>query len=839
MPIAIGGPYALPRPSGSGISNIVASTGTSVNTSGGTGVGRASTFVGSIPFTYTPSPLSVWAQRVHRELGRALSIDDTLGNVISATFSTSFTTPVVGMQINLDFGAGDIFVGVLLTVETTKKGDSDELFYLITAGDFEYMFNRRRPIKAFYNISATAIATTLVGSFTNGFTTTGIQAGLPKITIEFDGSKSLSQCFEDIALAINGSYRLDNRNVRLYMYDTEEAPDELNDTNHNLLREPNLQWTEDTRQLRNRVFVKGSGTTVAANVATGATTIPLTDVNLLPGSGTAYVAGQLVNYSGFFGARVIENTDTYPKPTIPPTTSNGGGGGSFPAGNYWVAYSAVYPDGHETTVSPRTLVTLDGTHLLQLSNLQVFGVPRRVYISREADNMDPGTVGDLGLIDSTSGSASLVVTPFSAGTGSFEIDFNPDDGSTLSVPVPTTGERTVHFLTYNIFLNGAFNTPYSINTLPGNGFRVVIDTTDADPSGNRTSASISHSDSGFDPNVILTVESTPYPGGQHFYDQDFNRPTIFSLVTELFTHRVKVVNNAGSAIDPYLVFNWQGRILHGKFALDGWTARLPTASSVGPLKVSDPTRFDPVGKVDVGSQTLPYHKVDDKLVLDEDPACPIRASSADCPDPGDGGGGGGGGGFDGGDAIIPSNNGCETMGDDACDTGSGFGGDGAGATGGNGPTKSNGSLLLTSPTTGPIPMNSAINFWVQRDDVAAQVSAAAREGEGDGIHEGPVISDDNILTIRQAEIRGDGELALFSMPIRTVSYATRDPKTASGKTVSINLTNPPLVGLFKIQTVNIDEIHMDMVESLPPVYAVSASSVRFTLADFLRRLAKQ
>jgi hypothetical protein len=837
MPIAIGGPYSLPRPSGSGISNIVEGIGSSTNTSAGSAIGQASAFIGGLPFTYTPSPLSVWAQRVHRELGRALSIDDSLGQVIAATFATSFTTPAVGMQINLDFGAGDIFSGVLLTVEATKKGDSDELFYLVTAGDYQYMFNRRRPIGGFHNVSATTVATTLITNYTNGFTSTGIQAGLPKVTIEFDGSKSMSQCFEDLALQINGSFRLNVRDVRLYVYDLDEAPDELNDTNTNLLREPNFQWTEDTRQLRNRVFVKGSGTTVAANVPIGSTTIPLTDVNLLPGSGTAYVAGQLVNYSGFFGARVVENTKTYPKPTIPPTVSQGGGGGLYPAGNYWVAYSNVYPDGHETTVGPRALVTLDGTHLLHLSNLQVFGVPRNVYISREADNMDPGTVGLLGTLDSTSASGDLVVTPFSAGTGSFEIDFNPDDGSTLSVPVPTTGERTVHFLTYNIFLNGAFNTPYSINTLPGNGFRVVIDTTDADPSGNRTSASISHTDSGFDPNVILTVESTPYPGGQHFYDQDFNRPTIFSLVTELFTHRVKVVNNAGSAIDPYLVFNWQARILHGKFALDGWTGRLPTVSTVGPLAVSDPSRFDPVGKVDVGSQTLPYHKVDDQLVLDEDPACPIRASSADCPD--GGGGGGGGGGDAGGDAIIPSNNGCETMGDDACGTGSGFGVDGAGATGGNGPTTSNGSLLLTAPITIPIPMNSPINFWVQRDDVAAQVAAAAREGEGDGIHEGPVISDDNILTIRQAEIRGDGELALFSMPIRTANYSTRDPKTASGKTVSINLTNPPLVGLFKIQTVGIDEIHMDMVESLPPVYAVSASSVRFTLADFLRRLAKQ
>src|SRR5262249_46705952 len=71
-------------------------------------------------------------------------------------------------------------------------------------------------------------------------------------------------------------------------------------------------------------------------------------------------------------------------------------------------------------------------------------------------------------------------------------------------------------------------------------------------------------------------------------------------------------------------------------------------------------------------------------------------------------------------------------------------------------------------------------------------------------------------------------------PIVTVVYATRDEASLPGRSVTFNLTNPPLVGTFLIQSVEIDQIHEN--STLIPRYRVTASSVRFTLADLLQRV---
>lgn len=155
----------------------------------------------------------------------------------------------------------------------------------------------------------------------------------------------------------------------------------------------------------------------------------------------------------------------------------------------------------------------------------------------------------------------------------------------------------------------------------------------------------------------------------------------------------------------------------------------------------------------------------------------------------------------------------------------------------------------------PASSGDALNLWVQVDDLAAQAALGQLELDDngnptDGIHEYP-ISDQTLTSVAMCVARGTADLALFSRPIVTATYCTNDPKTRSGKTVSIDLTTgvyDPAVydpsvydtvqtwGIaadFVIQDVVITQV--DVSPNSYPLYTVTASSVRFTLEDIIRR----
>jgi len=138
-----------------------------------------------------------------------------------------------------------------------------------------------------------------------------------------------------------------------------------------------------------------------------------------------------------------------------------------------------------------------------------------------------------------------------------------------------------------------------------------------------------------------------------------------------------------------------------------------------------------------------------------------------------------------------------------------------------------------------MPKGDPVNLWVQRDDLTAQAARIALDlAQGrvsDGVIEGPIIVDE-----RRGEVslkaRCDADLLQFAYPIVTVTYACRDPKTKSGKPVVFNVTTPSIHQTLMIQSVTIDQI--DQSPGVLPRFSVTASSVRFSLDDLLRRLAQ-
>jgi hypothetical protein len=130
-----------------------------------------------------------------------------------------------------------------------------------------------------------------------------------------------------------------------------------------------------------------------------------------------------------------------------------------------------------------------------------------------------------------------------------------------------------------------------------------------------------------------------------------------------------------------------------------------------------------------------------------------------------------------------------------------------------------------------IPKGQVVNIWVQRDDVAAQTAQAALDG-GDGIYE-YYVSDER-RGVDSLTALCDAHLDLYSRPIVTVTYATRDVKTKSGKTIVVNLSSPPISQTLTIQDVTITEI--DVAPHTAPKFTVTASTVRQSLESILRRM---
>jgi hypothetical protein len=149
---------------------------------------------------------------------------------------------------------------------------------------------------------------------------------------------------------------------------------------------------------------------------------------------------------------------------------------------------------------------------------------------------------------------------------------------------------------------------------------------------------------------------------------------------------------------------------------------------------------------------------------------------------------------------------------------------------------------------------SAVNIWVQRDDLDAQAALGLLEldedgNPTDGIREFTVTDGRFGQALLTAKC--DADLAMFSRPVVSATYYTRDTKTKSGRTVSIDLKTgmfdpavfDPAVfdvftawgesGDFTIQSVELD---FDG-QALNPRYHVQATSVAFTLSDLLRRVA--
>lgn len=159
----------------------------------------------------------------------------------------------------------------------------------------------------------------------------------------------------------------------------------------------------------------------------------------------------------------------------------------------------------------------------------------------------------------------------------------------------------------------------------------------------------------------------------------------------------------------------------------------------------------------------------------------------------------------------------------------------------SGLSQSNGTpyVNLVTPLSYAYTQGSLIYNYYQADDLDSQKFFAKFELDAfgrptDGVHEYTIV-DGSLKTVWQMYMRAQAELELYSRPIVTINYSTRDPKSKIGQTVHVDLTNPPCKGDFLLQTVTIDQVRDDG-DDIAPRYTVRASSVRYELDDLLLKI---
>jgi hypothetical protein len=682
--------------------------------------------------------------------------------------------PQTGDRLRIVLGVDPprrLFDGALQTVDLTYEGLPDQQRYPCTAIDESAQANRRRPFGTWTDVSASTVAAELIATFAPAFTTAHVQAGLPLVTIVLDGSEGLSGALRQLANLIGGYFYVEDNDLHFFTTEATDAPDAIDATPGRFLDDPPITISRDASQLMTRAYGKGHGEESLADVDALDPILPIADAVMFNPLG-----GQAIALS-----QILDYTGVLP-----------GGGGSL-----------VGPGAAPSTAP--TLTPSSGTGLG--TGWYGYGV---VDVTAAGKSLPSpvGTVQTTAALtppSAPSAGAPLAGAPFvEAGAQDYVLTFvTPTGGETLpSAPsnsVTTTPTNQIVQVAVaacppgltqrNLYrrFNGAGT--YKLVTAITNP--AVTTYGDGIPNASLGAAAPSVDTSA---RLQITVTAVAL-GASPTTSREIYRTAVQTTQAAALTAQLKllttIANNTSTG--PYVDSTADGSL----------GANAPTSDTSGITFAG--------GQVNAGSPSL------------------LTASAAPFQS---------GGGW----VLLGSGQAARYTGI----TGNTLTGIPASGPGAILTTVLYGSQVLPAPAltgvTGnalAIPKGTPVNLWVQRDDLTAQAEQAAIDlangvTPADGVYEGPPIVDE-----RRGEASlialCDATLAKRSRPLVTVTYATRDPKTKSGKTIHVNLTTPPIGPLdLTIQEVTIDQI--GVAAGTLPRFSVTASNERFSLDDLLRQL---
>lgn len=215
-------------------------------------------------------------------------------------------TPVQGQDIKIGLGslaaANLIFAGLIVKVVTRYEGDKPtQLAYdLFCQGyDAPQLLNRRKVTKKYTAVSGSTIAAALITDNVQGFPApTSVEASLASVAEITFTNDDVTAALDQLAKRLGAVWWVDYaQDLHFFVTSTlggsataitDAAPGGARD----------LSYEVDLARVVTRVLVEGQGSSVAADIAVGQTSIPVTDATPFNASGgTAVVGPQRVTYT--------------------------------------------------------------------------------------------------------------------------------------------------------------------------------------------------------------------------------------------------------------------------------------------------------------------------------------------------------------------------------------------------------------------------------------------------------------------------------------------------------------------------------------------------------------
>lgn len=275
--------------------------GTIAGTSTVTGViVRKKAAIGTNAFTYLP--LDLTASQFSARRRPMIRIQDSLNDAPNTVSFTSDVLALPGQNLDVDFddGVGSRFTGEIQRVDFTYEENIDhDLIWNVTAVDYIFQLNKKRPFGNWENESITDIILELFAKYAPGFTTTGLQSGLPLISVIFDGSMSFAACLSYLARMALAKWRLDGYDLQFFTEGGGPNPDDITNSNTDLIRDTPITYTEDISQVRNRVFGKGAAAQAVNDTPPGSDALQVQGLDIFSDSGgLLYTSGMILSYTG-------------------------------------------------------------------------------------------------------------------------------------------------------------------------------------------------------------------------------------------------------------------------------------------------------------------------------------------------------------------------------------------------------------------------------------------------------------------------------------------------------------------------------------------------------------
>lgn len=727
-------------------------------------------------------------------------------NTCSFTIDGQSNTPTIGEKIEItDQLDADrlLFAGTAQSIIQDYEDQTDQIVWRVTAVDFTWLLNRRRPFGEYVNMSVSDIVRDMISRYAPGFTAVHVQSNLAKVTVFFDGSQDFVTCLSTLAAAIGGGhwfvdyvmdvhfFHIPPKNVPAFgpgsifgelpsggfgvsgtpmtvAEDAAASTDYTYEPEYLMFRHTNVydDGTESAYFPCSNVLYWSARKRLSFTIPVGAAAGTLTVVKR-----RVYV--NRFNRNGAFPFESVLKFCEIPDnvttafttgfvgsltPSVATITDTGTRGGTLGAPAPLFLGHPVGP-----TAGPGVSInTLLQTGLLMGGSFEF----KTAFLYRDGSVSFPGPASNTANKPIVKGEgvasfnlAGIHVGPTvngvdciarvvyfcqgsSANPGYSTHDLLPE-GFQWPVPFLPPAWDESHTSEQFLIIPDNTTTTAIMNLMQNDGGLYPVGLNR--PYGGGTSE-----DGGGAPNTD-PIPVWPNPDGPYLEDtdppNDLDDDNDEILMDPPFT----------SSIDISQIRN---RIF---VVGSGSTVAEPAAAGSTTVSVADPYAFSPSGgTLRIGTEIIPY----------------------------------------------------------------------SGTTGVNG----EGTVLLNRPTQKDWAAGESIVNYLQADHVESQrlMGKVELDKDGnptDGVHEYTIV-DTSLKARFQLWMRANAELELFALPIVKINYATRDPKTKSGQTVHVDLTHPPCVGDFLIQDVTIDQIH-DESDQLMPRYTASACSVRYELNDLL------